>query len=177
MYSYSILNLDTITTLVPVTPFESQSTLKSADLRFHKKLEALKAKNRYSYSHEDLSKTTPLDEGFIAAQDYRASNAGRMAKPVEADLVKPVLKGGHQHQFVSNASLKLSKVSSQSFSDISQSSNREHNKPTKHPPGTKVEANKFVTSNGNIPHKSVKKHPAPPPPPPPPLPTIYKGIT
>ena len=130
----------------------------------------MKAYNRYSYSHEDLSKTIHLDEGLIAAQDYRVTNAGKMIKPAKAEMIRTSSKVN----FVSNASMKLSKTSSQSYSDLSQSGH-EYKSPSKI---TDMNHDYNRNQNGNVPQKSVKKYPAPPPPPPPPMPSIsYKGIS
>ena len=162
--------------LVPVTSFEKQPR-NISDLHFHKKIDTLKSSNRHSYSHEDLSITAHIDEGLIAAQDYRASHAGKHTKAqdkVSKNLTKAIQQP-HQH-FTSKASLNLSKASSQSFSDIFQST-KEFDR-TLRSNDKKLDSKKGNSSaNINVPQKSLKKHPAPPPPPPPPLPsTSYKGI-
>ena len=156
--------------LVPISSYDTSASKPSDMLQFHKRLDTLKAYNRYSYSHEDLSKTVHIDEGLIAAQDYRVTNAGKMIKPAKADMIKTSSKVN----FVSNASMKLSKASSQSYSDLSQS-NYEY-KSSQRTLDIKQDHNR--TQSSNIPQKSIKKYPAPPPPPPPPMPSIsHKGIS
>ena len=164
--------------LVSVAAYEYQQRNGSGS-PFHRKLEALKAHHRYSYSQEDLSRrSSQFDEGSIAAQDYRASNAGQNYKPkVQHESFRNSSKGGGspQEHFISNASLKLSKASSQSYTDISQSSKDEiGSNKTK---DTRRSPNNVNLENVVVPQKP-KKYPAPPPPPPPPLPSLaFKGIS
>ena len=162
--------------LVSVAAYDYQQRNGSGS-PFHRKLEALKANHRYSYSQEDLSRRL-LDEGSIAAKDYRASNAGKNCKPkVQHESFRESSKGGGspQEHFISNASLKLSKASSQSYTDISQSSKDElGSNKTK---DTRRLPNNVNMENVVVPQKP-KKYPAPPPPPPPPLPSLaFKGIS
>ena len=162
--------------LVSVAAYDYQQRNGSGS-PFHRKLEALKANHRYSYSQEDLSRRL-LDEGSIAAQDYRASNAGKNCKTkVQHESFRNSSKGGGspQEHFISNASLKLSKASSQSYTDISQSSKDEigsnKTKDTRRSP-------KNVNMENVVVPQKPKKYPAPPPPPPPPLPSLaFKGIS
>ena len=162
--------------LVSVAAYDYQQRNGSGS-PFHRKLEALKANHRYSYSQEDLSRRL-LDEGSIAAKDYRASNAGKNCKPkVQHESFRESSKGGGspQEHFISNASLKLSKASSQSYTDISQSNkDKLGSNKTK---DTRRLPNNVNMENVVVPQKP-KKYPAPPPPPPPPLPSLaFKGIS
>ena len=160
--------------LVPVTSFDGR-TSKESERLFNKKAETLK-KRKNSYSTEDLSTSFHHDEGLIAAQDYRIANAGGMNGQAQVKILNTLSKAGIQKQFVTNASLKLSKSSSRSYSDISTNSIEHTNDTRKN--GIKLQSTKPNTANGHMLQKSMKKHPAPPPPPPPPVPiSTYKGIT